>query len=168
MGPERQDLLFRPWLTINMKLSSMSRAPVQTSVLFYPLHAAGAHVFYKSPGWIRSPKYMHNWSSVCPQSQLFPVHFFVISIMTRYRILNRESSVGKMVLCFVTFRSCRLKFSMEFVVYMSLRISEGYLKYVDNCGQLFLQEAIEDGYLPPHFSSRSSNAPRAISSVSAL
>ena len=34
MGPERQDLLFRPWLTINMKPSSMSRAPVQTGVHF--------------------------------------------------------------------------------------------------------------------------------------
>ena len=41
---------------------------------------------------------------------------------------------------------------------MILRISEGYLKYVDSCGQLFLQEAIDEGYLPPHFSSRSSKA----------
>ena len=32
---------------------------------------------------------------------------------------------------------------MEFVVYISFRISDGYLKYVDSCGQLFLQEAIE-------------------------
>ena len=32
---------------------------------------------------------------------------------------------------------------MEFVVYISFRISDGYLKYVDSCDQLFLQEAIE-------------------------
>ena len=60
-----------------------------------------------------------------------------------------------------------MKFSMEFVVYMSFRISDGYLKYVDSCDQLFLQEAIEAGYFFPH-SAQSSSAESAKSSVSAL
>ena len=49
-----------------------------------------------------------------------------------------------MVFAFVTFLSWRLKFSIAFVVYMILRISAGYLKYVESCGQLFLHEATED------------------------
>lgn len=111
---------------------------------------------------------MHNWSSVCPQPHAFPVHFFVISIIARYNDLNNESSVGKIVFDFVTFLKPRLKFSMELVVYISFLISPGYLKYVNNYGQLFRQNAIEDGYLEPQFSSKTSNASRASSSVSAL
>ena len=45
-----------------------------------------------------------------------PVHFFVISIIAKYSIFSRLSSVGKTLLDFVTFRSCRLKPSIVFVV----------------------------------------------------
>lgn len=73
-----------------------------------------------------------------------------------------------MVLDFVTFRNWRLKFLIEFVVYISLWISDGYLKYVDNCGQLFRQDAIEAGCFLHKFSSSSSNAASVRSSVLAL
>ena len=42
--------------------------------------------------------------------------FFVISIVARYSIFNRLSSVGKTVLLFVIFRSYRLNPSIAFVV----------------------------------------------------
>ena len=82
-------------------------------------------------------------------------------------LLNSASSVGKTDFDFVTFRSPRLKFSMELVVYMIFRISDGYLKYVDNCGQLLRHEAMDDGYFLPQFSSSISRFSNAISSVGA-
>ena len=65
---------------------------------------------------------------IMPQSLRLPVHFFVMSIIARYSILSRESSVGNTDLDFVTFLSCRLKPSIMFVVYMSVLTSCGYLK----------------------------------------
>ena len=44
------------------------------------------------------------------------VHFFVISIMARYSIFSRLSSVGNTDFALVTFRSCRLKPSIALVV----------------------------------------------------
>lgn len=64
-----------------------------------------------------------------PQSLRLPVHFFVMSIIARYSILSRESSVGRNTdLDFVTFLSCRLKPSIMFVVYISVLTSCGHLK----------------------------------------
>lgn len=42
---------------------------------------------------------------ICPQSLRLPVHFFVMSIIARYSIFKRLSSVGNTLLFFVTFRS---------------------------------------------------------------
>ena len=92
--------------------------------------------YSRSAGDILSPKYIMSWSRVCPQFQLVPVHFLVISTIARYMLLNRASSVGKTAFAFVTLRNPRLKFSMELVVYMIFRISAGYLKNVENLGQL--------------------------------
>lgn len=54
-----------------------------------------------------------------PQPCLCPVHFFVMSTVARYSILNRLSSVGNTVFAFVTFLSCRLKPSIALVVWIS-------------------------------------------------
>ena len=58
-----------------------------------------------------------------PQSCRWPVHFFVMSIVARYSIFRRLSSVGNTLLDLVTFRSCRLKPSMSFVVLTRCRVS---------------------------------------------
>ena len=50
------------------------------------------------------------------QSCRRPVHFFVMSIIARYSIFNRLSSVGNTDLALVTLRSWRLKPSMALVV----------------------------------------------------
>ncbi len=65
---------------------------------------------------ILSAKKISSWEWISPQSCRLPVHFFVMSIMARYSIFKRASSVGKTDFDFVTFRSWRLKFSMAFVV----------------------------------------------------
>ena len=67
------------------------------------------------PG-ILSAKNISSWEWTAPQSCRRPVHFFVMSIIARYSIFSRLSSVGNTDLAFVTFRSCRLKFSMALVV----------------------------------------------------
>ena len=58
---------------------------------------------------IRSAKYTASWAWITLQSCRRPVHFLVMSIIARYSIFSRLSSVGKTDLAFVTFRSCRLK-----------------------------------------------------------
>ena len=50
------------------------------------------------------------------QSCRRPVHFFVISIMAKYSIFSRLSSVGNTDLDFVTLRSYRLNPSIALVV----------------------------------------------------
>ena len=50
------------------------------------------------------------------QSCRRPVHFFVMSIIARYSIFNRLSSVGNTDLALVTLRSWRLKPYMALVV----------------------------------------------------
>src|SRR5699024_1377999 len=56
------------------------------------------------------------WIAICAwiklQSCRRPVHFLVISIMARYSIFSRLSSVGNTDLDLVTLRSWRLKPSM--------------------------------------------------------
>ena len=79
-------------------------------------------------------------------------------------LLNRASSVGNTAFDFVTLRKPRLKFSMEFVVYIIFLISAGYLKNVDSCGQLFRHEATDAAYFFPHTYSSVSKASKAISS----
>ena len=55
-----------------------------------------------------SAKNISSCEWICPQSLRLPVHFFVMSIIARYSIFKRLSSVGNTLLFFVTLRSCRL------------------------------------------------------------
>ena len=57
---------------------------------------------------------VHAWITL--QSCRRPVHFFVMSIIARYSIFNRLSSVGNTDFALVTLRSWRLKPSMALVV----------------------------------------------------
>ena len=57
-----------------------------------------------------SAKNISSCEWICPQSLRLPVHFFVMSIIARYSIFKRLSSVGNTLLFFVTLRSCRLNF----------------------------------------------------------
>lgn len=65
---------------------------------------------------MRLEKNTDSWAWIRLQSCRLPVHFFVISIMAKYSIFSRMSSVGNTDFDFVTFRSCRLKHSMALVV----------------------------------------------------
>ena len=94
--------------------------------------------------------------------------FPFLSIVAKYSILNNASSVGNIDFDFVTFLSCLLKFSIEFVVYINFLSSGGYLKKLDSSCQLARQDPIAPGYFLPHFSSNLSRLPSAISSVVAL
>ena len=73
------------------------------------LHAAGQ-------SGMRSAKNTANCAWIMLQSCRQPVHFFVISIMAKYSIFSRLSSVGNTDFDLVTFRSCRLKPSIALVV----------------------------------------------------
>jgi len=57
---------------------------------------------------------------------------------------------------------------MAFVVYISFLITYGYLKYVDNSVQLFLQELTHIEYFLPHLYSKISKFVMANSSVDTL
>ena len=103
-----------------------------------------------------------------PQPCLCPVHFFVMSTVARYSILNRLSSVGNTVFAFVTFLSCRLKPSIALVVWISrLTPPSGYLKQVERVAQLSCQDLYIFGYLESHFSPNSSSSCKAVPSVGA-
>lgn len=111
-----------------------------------------------------SAKYISSCECIRPQSLRLPVHFFVMSIIARYSILSKLSSVGKILLFFVTLRSCRLKPSIAFVVYISVLTASGYLKYVDKLTQFARHDSAIFGYLPLHFSSKLSSSESAVCS----
>ena len=90
--------------------------------------------------------------------------FPFLSTVAKYSILNNASSVGNIDFDFVTFLSCLVKFSIEFVVYINFLSSGGYLKKLDSSCQLARQNPIA----LPHFSSNLPRLPSAISSVVAL
>ena len=115
----------------------------------------GNMIFYRYI-FIRSPRYILSWLMITPHSKMGVVHFLDVSMTTKYRGLNRESSVGKGLLVLVTVRIFRFRFSIALVVYMILLISGGYLKNTDRACQLSLQLLIAYVYLPPHVSSKHS------------
>ena len=65
---------------------------------------------------IRSAKKTAIWAWITLQSWRRPVHFLVMSIMARYSIFSRLSSVGNTDFVLVTLRSWRLNPSMALVV----------------------------------------------------
>ena len=71
---------------------------------------------FRAYSGILPSKYMDSWACIFPQSIRWTVHFLIISIIARYSILKRLSSVGNTDFALVTFLSCLLNPSIAFVV----------------------------------------------------
>ena len=87
---------------------------------------------------ILSSKYTQGWASICPQSMRRPIHFLVMSIITRQSIFRQYVSQVPFLLFFCRFVCYLPKQSAQDRFYFFMQVADFlYLRLLANC-QLLL------------------------------